>query len=143
MRAIQKKLTESKSCPKYFSSKCSIFFTLDSQNPLSRLEMRAIQKKLSAAKSYSKSFASKCSFYFKLILWPRYLTQTHEIFTQKIGAQVLLESFFRIFLHFLKQNSIVFLYLIWHETPCILQNLMSSEVFSLSNFVRFESANGV
>ena len=29
------------------------------------------------------------------MLWPRYLTQTHEIFKQKIGAYVLFKTFFQ------------------------------------------------
>ena len=62
---------------------------------LSRLEIRAIQKKLSESKSCPKCFSSKCSIYFKLMLWLEYLTQTHEIFTQKTGAHVLFESFFK------------------------------------------------
>ena len=55
------------------------------------------------------------------MLWLKYLTQTHEIFTLKTGAQVLLKSFFRttFVMYFYRQNGIVFLYLIWHETPCI------------------------
>ena len=30
-----------------------------------------------------------------------------------------LNSFSKLFLHFYKQNAIVFLYLIWHDTPCM------------------------
>ena len=30
------------------------------------------------------------------MLWLEYLTQTHKIFTQKTGAHVLFESFFKI-----------------------------------------------
>ena len=59
----------------------------------------------------------KCSFCFKLMLWPRYLTLTHEIFTQKIGAKVLFESFFRIIFAFLEAEWHRF-HLFWHETPC-------------------------
>ena len=41
------------------------------------------------------------------MLWPKYLTQTHEIFAQKIGAEVLFETFFEIIFAFLEAE--------WHR----------------------------
>ena len=44
------------------------------------------------------------------MLWPRYFTQTHEMFTQKIGAYVLFESSLELFLHFISRMA-SFLYI--------------------------------
>ena len=49
------------------------------------------------------------------MLWLEYLTQTHEIFTQKTGAHVLFEPFFRTIFAFLEAECHRFLisYLAW------------------------------
>jgi len=99
----------------------------------SRLKMRAIKKKkLSESKSCPKSFSSKCSVHFKLMLWLEYLTQTHEIFTQKTGAHVLFESFFRTI--FAPLEAECHRFLIWHDTPCTCSNNNLMTIFSNTSY---------
>ena len=73
---------------------------------LKPFRIKQFNQELQQSKSCSKSSSTKCSFHFKLMFWLKYLIQTLVILTQKTNA------------HFLKQNGIVFLHLICHETPC-------------------------